>query len=648
MKKKLTKVVTSIAIAASMTMTMVPAVSAADYGTATYDTIDTTKTGSLTVHKYDITAATKAGVDTSVFNNDGKSDTKAETDLQKYSIPGVVFSYLKVADIYTESKTTANGIGVRVLYGFNDTNLIGDLGLDTASAELTKNSTYYYTSTEINDALKDKLENSNTATKNTLEDYIKANGGKDMTETSSTGVTSVDKLPVGLYMVVETYVPEDVTYTTDPFMVSIPSTTVDGQNWMYDINVYPKNQTDYPTLDKKVADDDDYSSEGNNGHALKDTASVSEGDIADYRITSKLPAIISKASYFTKYTFTDTLAKGLTYNKDSVTLYWYDTKANADINDTAKAVATWTQDKNKFTVTVQDNKMTVAMTEDGLSEINPNYAGKYVVVSYSTNVKSTDDLVLGDNGNANDVVLTYARTNTTYEDVLKEAQDLGYAERNPEADVEGYDTCRKIAILTSLAFGSTVKFEEIQTEGITKISTADFAYAEKLGCVVKLLATSFKKDEKVYAITAPFLIDATHPLYNVNDVLNGIYIHGNVIGDVMFFGAGAGKLPTASAVVADVVDCVKHKGRNVMTLWSYEKLELGSAMEVERTFFVRIKDRAALEKAKEAFHAVQTVTVDGLDDEFGLVTANMTEQAFAQAAAQFDVAGRIRFDKTTI
>lgn len=123
---------------------------------------------------------------------------------------------------------------------------------------------------------------------------------------------------------------------------------------------------------------------------------------------------------------------------------------------------------------------------------------------------------------------------SSYEDVLKEAQDLGYAERNPEADVEGYDACRKIAILTSLAFGSTVKFEEIQTEGITKISTADFAYAEKLGCVVKLLATSFKKDEKVYAITAPFLIDATHPLYNVNDVLNGIYIHGNVIGDVMF------------------------------------------------------------------------------------------------------------------
>lgn len=252
------------------------------------------------------------------------------------------------------------------------------------------------------------------------------------------------------------------------------------------------------------------------------------------------------------------------------------------------------------------------------------------------------------NGTTNYILTKMSQEGSSYEDVLKEAQDLGYAERNPEADVEGYDACRKIAILTSLAFGSTVKFEEIQTEGITKISTADFAYAEKLGCVVKLLATSFKKDEKVYAITAPFLIDATHPLYNVNDVLNGIYIHGNVIGDVMFFGAGAGKLPTASAVVADVVDCVKHKGRNVMTLWSYEKLELGSPMEVERTFFVRIKDRAVLEKAKEAFRAAQVVTVGGLDDEFGLVTANMSEQAFAQAAAQFDVAGRIRFDKTTI
>lgn len=252
------------------------------------------------------------------------------------------------------------------------------------------------------------------------------------------------------------------------------------------------------------------------------------------------------------------------------------------------------------------------------------------------------------NGTTNYILTKMSKEGSSYEDVLKEAQDLGYAERNPEADVEGFDACRKIAILTSLAFGSTVKFEEIYTEGITKISTADFKYAEKLGCVVKLLATSFKKDNKVYAITAPFMIDSEHPLYNVNDVLNGIYINGNVIGDVMFFGAGAGKLPTASAVVADVVDCVKHKGKSVWTLWSHEKLELGSADEVKRSFFVRIKGNEDFEKAKEKLQAVETVTVDGLEDEFGLVTAEMTEKAFAEAAAEFNVVNRIRLDKTVI
>lgn len=252
------------------------------------------------------------------------------------------------------------------------------------------------------------------------------------------------------------------------------------------------------------------------------------------------------------------------------------------------------------------------------------------------------------NGTTNYILTKMSREGSSYEEVLKEAQELGYAERNPEADVEGYDACRKIAILTSLAFGSTVKFEEIQTEGITKISTADFKYAEKLGSVVKLLATSFKKDGKVYAITAPFMIDSTHPLYNVNDVLNGIYIRGNVIGDVMFFGAGAGKLPTASAVVADVVDCVKHKGKNVMTLWSSEKLELGEAKEVERSFFVRIKGVSEMENAKEKFGAEKVVTVDGLEDEFGVVTSQMTEKAFEEAAAAFNVINTIRIDKTVI
>lgn len=254
------------------------------------------------------------------------------------------------------------------------------------------------------------------------------------------------------------------------------------------------------------------------------------------------------------------------------------------------------------------------------------------------------------NGTTNYILTKMSTQGSSYEDVLKEAQQLGYAERNPEADVEGYDACRKIAILTSLAFGSTVNYEDVCTEGITKITTEDFKYAEKIDCVVKLLATSKKINDKVYAITAPFLIEKEHPLYNVNDVLNGIYIKGNVIGDVMFFGAGAGKLPTASAVVADVVDCVKHKGTNVMTVWSSEKIELGNVEDVERYFFVRVKGSVDkdLSEVEKAFGDIDVVTVDGIDGEFGFVTSLMTEKAFKTAASNVEVINRIRIDKTRI
>ena len=254
------------------------------------------------------------------------------------------------------------------------------------------------------------------------------------------------------------------------------------------------------------------------------------------------------------------------------------------------------------------------------------------------------------NGTTNYILTKMSREGSSYEDTLKEAQELGYAERNPEADVEGYDACRKIAILTSLACGSTVHFEEVTTEGISKITTTDFKYAEELGCVIKLLATSYKKDGKVYVITAPFMIDSTHPLYNVNDVLNGIYVNGNVLGNVMFFGAGAGKLPTASAVVADVVDCVKHKGTNVMTVWAKTKLELGSTEDEVRSFFVRVKgdpDKDA-DAVREAFGDVDIVTVDGVVGEFGFVTEDMTEMAFNETIASFDMINRIRIDKTVL
>ncbi len=194
------------------------------------------------------------------------------------------------------------------------------------------------------------------------------------------------------------------------------------------------------------------------------------------------------------------------------------------------------------------------------------------------------------NGTTNFILTKMSKEGLTFDEVLKEAQELGYAERNPAADVEGYDACRKIAILSSLAYGKHVDYEEIYTEGITKITDTDFKYGEKLGLTIKLFGKSKRVGDKFYAMVAPFMISSDNPLYSVNDVLNGILVKGNVIGDVMFYGAGAGKLPTASAVVADVVDAAKHIKTNIMTLWSSKKLNLDDIKNSEKRFFVR--DRA--------------------------------------------------------
>ena len=247
------------------------------------------------------------------------------------------------------------------------------------------------------------------------------------------------------------------------------------------------------------------------------------------------------------------------------------------------------------------------------------------------------------NGTTNYILTKMSREGISYQEVLKEAQALGYAERNPEADVEGYDACRKIAILTSLAFGNTVKFEEVYTEGITKISNEDFAYAKELGSVIKLLATSYSKDGKVYAITAPFMIDSTHPLYNVNDVLNGIYVHGNVLGDVMFFGAGAGKLPTASAVVADVVNAARNPKITEIAPYEPGKMTVSDHLKSTHSYFVRVKGSDANAVA-ESFKAKQIVDA-GIADEFGLITAEWAENEFDALCENYPVVSVIRLAK---
>ena len=241
------------------------------------------------------------------------------------------------------------------------------------------------------------------------------------------------------------------------------------------------------------------------------------------------------------------------------------------------------------------------------------------------------------NGTTNYMLSKMFYEGADYAEVLKEAQDKGYAERNPEADVEGYDACRKIAILSSLISGQQVDFEDIYTEGITNITKEDMMYAKEMGMTIKLLASSKRDNDHLHAIVAPALLHKEHPLYNVNDVFNAIFVHGNVLGDAMFYGSGAGKLPTASAVVADVVDEAKHLNRNIMTMWKNEKLELLPLDNTSKKFFVRIKGDAEAMRAhlESSFGPISIVKADGLNGEFGFVTEEMTEGSYKEKSAEF-------------
>ena len=250
------------------------------------------------------------------------------------------------------------------------------------------------------------------------------------------------------------------------------------------------------------------------------------------------------------------------------------------------------------------------------------------------------------NGTTNYILSKMQAENADFEEVLKEAQEKGYAERNPEADVEGYDACRKIAILSSLAFGNHVNYEEIYTEGITKITVEDMKYASALGMSIKLLATSKKENDKFYAMVSPVLVGTDSPLYSVNDVFNAIFVHGNVLGDAMFYGSGAGKLPTASAVVGDVVDCAKHLHENVMTSWNSEKLDLMDIKEVVHPFLVRIKGKKAemADEVKAVFGEVKTISVPDVEGEFAIITGPLSEAEYEAKAAKFpEIISRIRF-----
>ena len=397
-------------------------------------TIDPGKKASLSVYKYDIAKASNDGAwDAESYVSTGLHDDTVIDKLSKYAIQGVEFTYLRVADIAMNSELVDGQRRVGVLYGFDSsdrsTAVLSAIGLTAADAHKTDNSINYFTSDMLNNKLTAALTANATTVKNALETAVK-NGGVAMSETDVTGHTSASDMEQGLYLVVETRVPENVTSTCNPFFVSLPMTTIDGAAWNYDVTVYPKNQTGNPTLDKTVREAKN--STGKNTGSLTDikdgyghTATASVGDVVDYQIISTLPTITSKASALSEYTYVDTMSKGIRYNKNDVVIEFF-----KDAGCTDK-ITTWDENSGKFTVAYDDaqNIMTIKMTEAGLSEINEaatvytdsvkrGYSDCTMRLTYAAAL--TADAKLGDTDNPNEVVLTWKRTNTTYFDTLKD------------------------------------------------------------------------------------------------------------------------------------------------------------------------------------------------------------------------------------
>ena len=396
-------------------------------------TIDASKKASLSIYKYDITKASEDGVwDTESYVSTGLHDEAVIDKLSKYAIQGVEFTYLRVADIAMNNEVVDGQRQVRVLYGFDGSDrsnaVLSAIGLTASDAHKTENGINYYTSDSLNNKLAAALAANATSAKNALETAVK-NGGVAMTETDTTGHTSASNMEQGLYLVVETRVPENVTSTCNPFLISLPMTTVDGSEWLYDLVIYPKNQTGNPDLEKTVRESK--SSTGKNNGSLTDitdgyahTATASVGDIVDYQIISTLPTITSKASSLSEYTYVDTMSKGIRYKQDVVIEFFRDSACTDKIT-------TWAENSGKFTVTYDDtaNTMTIKMTEIGLAEINEattvytdsvkrGYSDCTMRITYAAIL--TADAKMGDTDNPNEVELTWRRTNSTYFDTLND------------------------------------------------------------------------------------------------------------------------------------------------------------------------------------------------------------------------------------
>ena len=402
--------------------------------TASAPIIDPGKKASLSIYKYDITKASNDGAwNVESYVSTGLHDDTVIDKLAKYAIQGVEFTYLRVADITMNSEVVDGQRQVGVLYGFDSsdrsTAVLSTIGLTNADAHKTEGGVNYFTSDMLNNKLSAALAANTTTVKNALETAVK-NGGVAMPETDATGYAAASDMEQGLYLVVETRVPENVTSTCNPFLVSLPMTTIDGVAWNYDVTVYPKNQTGNPDLEKTVREAKN--STGKHNGSLTDikdayahTATASVGDTVDYQIISTLPTITSKASALSEYTYVDTMSKGIKYNKNDVVIEFF-----KDAGCTDK-ITTWAENSGKFAVAYDDtaNTMTIRMTDTGLSEINEaatvytdsvkrGYSDCTMRITYAATL--TADAKMGDTDNPNEAVLTWKRTNTTYFDTLKD------------------------------------------------------------------------------------------------------------------------------------------------------------------------------------------------------------------------------------
>ena len=479
-KSKLISRIGALALAAALACTSLISASAASIADAT---IDTSRTANLTLYKYDFTNAAKDGVwnersyvstgqyDQRVNDTLGSAtrtgDSDATSDLGNglqqsngYAIKGVEYTYLKVADItqFTESADDGQtSEHVEVLYAIDKAkgaDMLAALGLANgkdsyANANKLDDANWYYQSDVLIKALSDSLTANATTTKNALEAYVAANGGTKMPETDENGKSEAKSLPLGLYLLVETKVPEMVTGTTDPCFISLPMTSVDGgmtngdtngnittggHDWLYDVTIYPKNTTGIVTLEKTVREAKNDTGKNNASDVITDgfahNATASAGDTVEYQIISTLPTITSTATNISDYTFKDVLARGLSYNGE-VTLEFFKDAA------CTQSVAKWMEADNKFTVAKAENSdkshtMTIAMTPAGLKEINTantaannsngalyaGYSNYTLRIRYNAKLNSDESLVYGDNGNENNVVLTWKRSNDKYFDTL--------------------------------------------------------------------------------------------------------------------------------------------------------------------------------------------------------------------------------------